>query len=209
VLEYARNRFFREAVVCKSGRRSAMDGTVGRMSGLWFSGTARRVATAPAFGFPAAGNAEQWRTPAGYGVGAKLPWQSAVLRALEAAIPGSVSFAALLSAARGAKPEVTDAELATYLWDLTLATDAIEPCTGDFALSVQVSDRPVACPLARAMAESGMDAVFGRGQQRWPLKPEWRELLLACDGRAKSELPGGAQREATLAAMARAGLFVP
>jgi SAM-dependent methyltransferase len=119
---------------------------------------------------------DRLRTPEGAVLTLTGDLARGVVRALEAAGPAAVAFAAL-QAATGAP----GAELAALLLHLWLGSEAVGAVAGGPAARATLSSRPVVWPLARNQAAQG-PACTNLRHEVVPLTPLQQVLVQALDG---------------------------
>ncbi len=206
-MDMLRSRSFRESILCRADAAPDCRPSADRLVGLHFA-AARPVE-------PVRPMASQPDDAAG-----------AVLSVLAQRAPASVGYGELMDAAAAmlgggdVRPRVDQALLRMTME----STDLVDVLLSPLPLTAVPGDRPTACPLVRKMAadqmggpeagaalrdvmgEAGMsEEVCTRRHTMVELPPQYRRLVVECDGR-----PRGALRcaDEDLAILARHGLMI-
>jgi len=186
-MDFLRNRMFRQTLLCHASRRFtyAVDGA--RVAGLHVA--SRALPTAP----PdlASDSADEFKAQETCALNTRDRLLKASLLELAPLWPGSLPFATLLErahervrAACGGTAERHPSDAARLGANLVHAylPGIVELSLQPPQFTVTVSERPVACPVARLQAEIGA-LVTNRRHERVSLGDSERQLLLRLDGR--------------------------
>ena len=190
-MDFLRNRTFRQTLLCHDDVTVQRTLMPERVRGLYVASRARPAAAQPDIHTV---SVEQFRSPDGATLSTDHPVSKAGLLYLGDIRPRAVSFEDLLSTARSrlggdAEPEtipVSLAEDATLLGANLLraygySTQLVELHAHVPPLVSEVSERPVASPVARLQAQDST-TVANLWHNRVHLDPLQRHLLLLLDG---------------------------
>jgi SAM-dependent methyltransferase len=146
--DFIRCRRFHHTLLCHAGVALEWPVRAARVEGMFAVTAARPVAPHPDL---AEGVEEEFRGPLDSGMKTGHPVAKALLMALIESAPQALSFEELVSRAGGVREDVAQILLATSMAGLT------DLRTTRLPLVTEVSERPVASPLARYQAAHGED----------------------------------------------------
>jgi methyltransferase-like protein/2-polyprenyl-3-methyl-5-hydroxy-6-metoxy-1,4-benzoquinol methylase len=190
-MDFLRNRSFRETLLCHEPIRVVREFTTEPIRRLWVASTLEAPGSSPI-------HTEEpltFRTPEG-SLTTKVPLMKAAYTCLRQAWPQSLSFEQLFDKAtdmlRATHFQKWTADdrgvLASRLMSTYLSSDLIRLHAAPQPFVTFLSERPVACPLARRQSGSGMK-VTNRRHEVVGLNPVQQALLPALDGtRSRADL---------------------
>jgi methyltransferase-like protein/SAM-dependent methyltransferase len=183
--DFLRSRMFRQTLLCHAELDVQRTLSVNRLSRLWMASRSHPVSEMPNLHDT---TAEQFRAPDGATLTTDHPVSKAAFLYLTGIYPRAASFGELLAVARDAvnAPEEKLADDATdlqvnLLKAYTYSAQLVELHTYMPALLLQVSDRPVASPVARHEAREST-IVTNAWHERAHLTPLRQHLLGLLDG---------------------------
>jgi methyltransferase-like protein len=185
-MDFLRNRMFRQTLLCHASRRFtyAVDGA--RAAGLHVASRAFPTAQPDL----ASNSADEFKVQEGCAVTTRDRLFKAALLELAPLWPGSLPFDQLLERARervraagGEVAEGREADAGRLGASLVYAylPGLVELSTRPPQFTLTLSERPVACPLARHQAESS-HLVTNRRHERVTLSDSERQVLIRLDG---------------------------
>ncbi|MCI0455951.1 MAG: class I SAM-dependent methyltransferase [Gemmataceae bacterium] len=199
-MDFLRNRMFRQTLLCHASQRFTYAVEGGRVAGLHVASRALPTAQADL----ASDSADEFKLQEGCGITTRDCLLKAALLELAPLWPGSLPFSSLLERARerlraagGKVPEDQPSDAgrlgASLVYAYLPGLVELSPRPPQFTLAL--SERPVACRLARLQAEAG-NLVTNRRHERVTLGDSERQLLMRLDG--TRDRPALAEALATL-----------
>jgi methyltransferase-like protein len=179
-LDFVRNRRFRRTLLCHASESINRTPEPEAMRRFRFT-TLAEAPREPPDPSPAAG--EQFHGPKGKTWTTNNPWLRTAVRQVSAAAPRSLSFAELAESLPHALPEGVgpDEEHLVLALFQGLLSGLFEAHVYEPAFATEVSERPVASPLARVLADKHHHAITRR-HRMFDMEGLPRQLLVALDG---------------------------